>query len=102
MMTKKVSKCSHLVNGEKIMVPRVKHLRCPKCGEGMLDLEDARDLRLRAFDIYREKYGLLSAEEIPPPSTTPCSALAWATRCGGTNVPMSRLMHWKAQRPRIK
>ena len=63
-MIKKVSRLHHVVNGEKIMVPRVKHRRCPKCGEGVLSLRDAHDLQLRAFDIYREKYGLLSAEEI--------------------------------------
>lgn len=52
------------VNGEEIRVPNISHLRCPKCGEGLFSLQEAEALRLGAFEIYRKKYGLLSAEEI--------------------------------------
>ena len=53
-----------LVNGEEISVPESSHLRCPKCKEIVLRLDEARKLRERAHDLYRDKYGLLSAEEI--------------------------------------
>jgi len=52
------------VNGEEIAVPDVTHLRCSRCREVVLRFGDARRLRQRALEIYREKYGLLSAEEI--------------------------------------
>ena len=52
------------VNGEEIRVPNISHLRCPKCGEGLFSLQEAEALRLGAFDIYRKKYALLSADEI--------------------------------------
>jgi putative zinc finger/helix-turn-helix YgiT family protein len=52
------------VNGEEIAVPASPHLRCPKCREVVLRFDDARKLRQRALEIYRQKYGLLSADDI--------------------------------------
>lgn len=52
------------VNGEEISVPESPHLRCPKCREVVLRLDEARKLRARAHDLCREKYGLLSADDI--------------------------------------
>lgn len=52
------------VNGEEVRVPNIPHLRCPKCGEGLFTLQDAKMMRLGAFDIYRRTQGLLSADEI--------------------------------------
>ena len=52
------------VNGEEISVAESSHLRCPKCKEVVLRLDEARKLREKAYDLYREKYGLLSADEI--------------------------------------
>jgi len=52
------------VNGEKVAVSGALHLRCPKDGEIVLRLDDARHLRERASALYREKYGLLSSDEI--------------------------------------
>jgi putative zinc finger/helix-turn-helix YgiT family protein len=54
----------HPVNGEDVSVPGVSHLRCPKCGEAVLRLEDARRLRNDAVAIYRRKHKLLSADDI--------------------------------------
>ena len=52
------------VNGEAMEIPDAAHLRCPRCGETLLRYEDWRRLDERALDLYRSKYGLLSAEEI--------------------------------------
>lgn len=52
------------VNGEEIAVTASPHLHCPKCHELVLRFDDARRLRQRALEIYRQKYGLLSADEI--------------------------------------
>ena len=52
------------MNGEEIAVPDSPHLSCPKCNEVVLRFDDARKLRQRALEIYRRKYGLLSADEI--------------------------------------
>jgi len=52
------------VNGEQVAVPDIPHLRCPKCGEGLFSLAAARELECRGIDLYRAKYGLLSADEI--------------------------------------
>lgn len=52
------------VNGEEIAVPGSPHLECPRCGEVVLRLDDARRLREQALEIYRRKHGLLSASEI--------------------------------------
>ena len=52
------------VNGEEIAVPGAPHLRCPSCGETVLRLDQARRLQEAAHALYRQKYGLLSADEI--------------------------------------
>lgn len=52
------------VNGEEIIVPEATHLACPRCHEVVLRFDDARRLRQRALEIYRAKYGLLTADEI--------------------------------------
>lgn len=52
------------VNGQEITVTEATHLSCPKCHEVVLRFDDARRLRQRALEIYRGKYGLLSADEI--------------------------------------
>ena len=52
------------VNGEEIAVPDSPHLNCSKCREVVLRFDDARKLRQRALGIYRQKYGLLSADDI--------------------------------------
>ena len=52
------------VNGEDIAVPSAAHLRCPKCGEVVLRITDARRLGEDAITIYRRRHGLLAAEQI--------------------------------------
>jgi putative zinc finger/helix-turn-helix YgiT family protein len=52
------------VNGEDVAVSHVAHLRCPKCREIVLRLEDARRLSEDAIALYRKKHGLLSAADI--------------------------------------
>ncbi len=52
------------VNGEEIMVARVPHLHCRQCSEVLLRSGDESFLHSRALEIYRDKYGLLSADEI--------------------------------------
>src|SRR3989442_13110586 len=63
-MREKKGKLKLLVNGEEITVPDATHLSCPKCHEVVLRFDDARRLRQRALEIYRAKYGLLTADEI--------------------------------------
>jgi putative zinc finger/helix-turn-helix YgiT family protein len=64
MMRARQGKLTFPVNGEETVVPDAAHLRCPKCSEVVLRLDEARALRERALQIYREKYSLLSAAEI--------------------------------------
>jgi len=52
------------INGEEIGVPSASHLRCPKCHEVVLRMDQARQLRERALEVYRARYHLLSAGEI--------------------------------------
>src|SRR5512139_3561825 len=52
------------VNGEEIAVRSAAHLACPKCGEVVLRHRDSRRLGEDAAAIYRQRHGLLSAEEI--------------------------------------
>lgn len=52
------------VNGEEISVPGSAHLRCRRCREVVLRFDDARRLRQQALEIYRRKYGLLSADDM--------------------------------------
>ncbi|HEX9383936.1 MAG TPA: type II toxin-antitoxin system MqsA family antitoxin [Gemmatimonadaceae bacterium] len=63
-MKEKRGKLKLPVNGEEISVPDATHLSCPKCHEVVLRFDDARRLRQRALEIYRAKYGLLTADEI--------------------------------------
>lgn len=63
-MREKRGKLKLPVNGEDIAVAEAAHLSCPKCHEVVLRFDDARRLRQRALEIYRAKYGLLSADEI--------------------------------------
>ena len=63
-MKEKRGKLKLPVNGEEIAVPDATHLSCPKCHEIVLRFDDARRLRRRALEIYRAKYGLLTADEI--------------------------------------
>jgi putative zinc finger/helix-turn-helix YgiT family protein len=63
-MKEKRSKLKLPVNGEEITVPVATHLGCPKCREVVLRFDDARRLRQQALEIYRAKYGLLTADEI--------------------------------------
>ena len=64
MMERKHEPVSWSVNGEAIRVPDISHLRCPRCGEGLFSLREAEALRRGAFDIYRKRHRLLSADEI--------------------------------------
>jgi len=63
-MREKVGPLRLPVNGEEITVPDAGHLHCPKCREVVLRLDETRHLRERAIALYREKYRLLSADEI--------------------------------------
>lgn len=55
---------SYPVNGQHVHVARTSHLRCPQCGEVVLRHHEARQLRERAFEQFRQEHRLLSAEEI--------------------------------------
>jgi putative zinc finger/helix-turn-helix YgiT family protein len=52
------------VNGERIGVTGIEHLRCPKCGDGILTLAAARELSFKAHATYRERHDLLAPAEI--------------------------------------
>jgi len=52
------------VNGEIVGVPECPHLRCPRCGEVVLRLADARALERRGFELYRSHHRLLRTDEI--------------------------------------
>lgn len=64
LMRERKAKLPFSVNGEKVLVPDVPHLRCPKDGEVVLRLDEVRHLREGALARYRAKYGLLSSDEI--------------------------------------
>ena len=63
-MKEKRTRLSFPVNGEDVRVPDATHLACPKGHDVVLRVDDARRLRERALDLYRKKYGLLTADEI--------------------------------------
>jgi putative zinc finger/helix-turn-helix YgiT family protein len=63
-MKEKRGKLAFPVNGEDVRVPDATHLACPKGHDPVLRADDARRLRERALDLYRNKYGLLTAEDI--------------------------------------
>ena len=52
------------VNGERISVPNLPHLHCPKCRERVFSLTVARQLERRGVERYRAKHDLLSAEDM--------------------------------------
>ena len=64
LMRERKARLSFSVNGEKVLVPHALHLRCPKCGEIVLRLDDLRHLRESALAFYRKRHGLLSSDEI--------------------------------------
>ena len=82
MMKERRSSLSTSMNGEEISVPETSHLRCPKCGEIVLRLDEIRHLNQTALDIYRRKCGLLSADEIR----------SLRERLGLTQVELGRLL----------
>ena len=63
-MKEKRGKLAFPVNGEDVRVPDATHLACPKGHDPVLRADDARRLRERALDMYRCKYGLLTAEDL--------------------------------------
>jgi putative zinc finger/helix-turn-helix YgiT family protein len=64
MMREARGRLSLPINGEDVDVPSIPHLKCPNCGEIVLRWDDAGQLEEGAFELYRQKYGLLSADEI--------------------------------------
>lgn len=54
----------HPVNGEKMAVSNVSHLRCPRCGEMMFHIDQVGKIEEEAIAAYRAKHHLLSADEI--------------------------------------
>ena len=62
-MKEKRGKLSFPVNGDEIRVPDVTHLLCPRGHDPILRVDDARHLRERAIDLYRDKYGLLDRHD---------------------------------------
>jgi putative zinc finger/helix-turn-helix YgiT family protein len=63
-MKERRAKLAYPVNGEDVRVPDATHLACPKGHDPVLRADDARRLREQALDLYRKKYGLLTAEDI--------------------------------------
>jgi putative zinc finger/helix-turn-helix YgiT family protein len=63
-MKEKRGKLAFPVNGEDVRVPQATHLACPKGHDPVLRADDVRRLREQALDLYRGKYGLLTAEGI--------------------------------------
>jgi putative zinc finger/helix-turn-helix YgiT family protein len=82
MMEEVRGELDYSVNGQKIRVAEAPHLRCPECGEIVLRLDEARQLRERAVESYRQQHGLLTAEEIR----------AIRERLGLTQVELARLL----------
>ena len=82
MMRERRSSLSTSVNGEDVLVRDASHLRCPKCREVVLRLDEVRHLNQAALDIYRRKYGLLSSDEIR----------SLRERLGLTQVELGRLL----------
>jgi putative zinc finger/helix-turn-helix YgiT family protein len=63
-MREKRGKLAFPVNGEDVRVPDASHLACPRGHDPVLRADDARRLREQALDLYRRKYGLLTADNI--------------------------------------
>jgi putative zinc finger/helix-turn-helix YgiT family protein len=70
------------VNGEEVSVPAVRQMVCPGCDESMLDLDAARYAEQESIAIYRQRHGLLSADEI----------CALRERLGVTQAELARLL----------
>jgi putative zinc finger/helix-turn-helix YgiT family protein len=83
MMVERRSTLTLPVNGERISVPAISHLHCPKCGEKVLRFSEAKQLGEGAIGIYRKKHGLLSADEIR----------GIRERLGLTQQELARLLH---------
>src|SRR6266481_6208512 len=64
IMRERRARLDYPVNGEKVVVPDALHLRCPNDGEIVLRLDDARHLREHALALYRDKYSLLSSDDL--------------------------------------
>ncbi|MGH7270035.1 MAG: type II TA system antitoxin MqsA family protein [Polyangiaceae bacterium] len=63
-MKEKRGRLAFPINGEDVRVPGATHLACPRGHDVVLRADDARRLREGALELYRRKYGLLSADEI--------------------------------------
>lgn len=55
---------AYALNGERIVVPSVAYLACPRCGDTMIGLREWKRQHEDAVDIYRKRHGLLSAAEL--------------------------------------
>jgi putative zinc finger/helix-turn-helix YgiT family protein len=83
MMIERRASLRYPVNGERVAVPLVTHLRCPKCAQKMFRYDDAKQFHRDAIAIYRKKYGLLSADELR----------ALREQLGLTQAELARLLH---------
>ena len=95
-MRERKARCAFAINGERVSVPGVPHLRCPRDGEVVLRLDEGRHLREGALALYRTKHRLLSADEIRSLRERlrlTQSALAKLLRLGGNT-----LSRWEAGR----
>ncbi len=63
-MARSEAPLGHVVNGVRVTVSGLAHLRCPACGEGVLDYDESRELQRRAVECYRKDNDLLAAAEI--------------------------------------
>lgn len=64
LMKSRSGRLSFPVNGVDISVPSIAHLRCPKCGEVLLNLSQAQELDHGAHAAYRRRFRLLSPADI--------------------------------------
>ena len=64
LMKDATGKLDFPVNGEDISVSGMTFLKCQKCQEIILRLDESRKLRENAIELYRKKYSLLSGDEI--------------------------------------
>ena len=64
LMKDAVGKLDFPVNGEDISVSGMTFLKCHKCQEIILRLDESRKPREKAIELYRKKHNLLSGDEI--------------------------------------
>jgi putative zinc finger/helix-turn-helix YgiT family protein len=95
-MKEKRGKLAFPVNGEDVRVPDATHLACPKGHDPVLRVDDARRLRERALDLYRSKYGLLTAEDIRSLRERFCLTQAELARL--LRLGQNTLSRWEAAR----